>query len=35
MVGEPVDIKGIPGDESFHQCEELARGMAAKLNTTG
>lgn len=35
MVGEPVDTKGIPGDESFHQCEELARGMAAKLNATG
>src|SRR6056297_975541 len=35
MVGEPVDIKGIPADESFARCEELANGMAAKLNASG
>ena len=31
MVAEPVDIKGIPGDEAFSQCEKLALSMAEKL----
>jgi flavorubredoxin len=32
LIGEPVDIKGIPGDEAFEKCENLARAMAEKLN---
>ena len=32
LVGEPVDIKGIPGEEAFKQCEQLAKAMADKLN---
>ncbi|MBS3808391.1 MAG: FprA family A-type flavoprotein, partial [Bacteroidales bacterium] len=35
MVGEPVDIKGIPGEAAFRQCKELANGMAVKLNAFG
>ncbi|MFP4619794.1 MAG: FprA family A-type flavoprotein [Bacteroidales bacterium] len=31
MIGEPVDIKGIPGDEAFAGCEKLAHAMADKL----
>ena len=32
MAGEPVEVKGIPGEEAFRQCDDLARAMAAKLN---
>ncbi len=32
MVGEPVDIKGIPDEEAFEQCDKLAKAMADKLN---
>ena len=32
MVADPVDIKGIPGNEAFQQCEQLAINMAGKLN---
>jgi flavorubredoxin len=32
MVADPVDIKGVPGNEAFEQCEQLARNMADKLN---
>lgn len=32
LVGEPVDIKGIPGEEAFAGCEALAQEMAKKLN---
>ena len=35
MVGEPVDIKGIPEEEAFRQFRELANGMAVKLNAFG
>jgi flavorubredoxin len=31
MVGEPVDIKGIPGEEAFTAAENLANAMAEKL----
>ncbi len=31
LVADPVDTKGIPGDESFAQCKELAKAMANKL----
>jgi len=31
LVGEPVDIKGIPGEEAFKQCDVLAEEMAKKL----
>jgi len=33
MVGEPVDIKGVPGEEAFHRCGELANAMAGRLNS--
>ena len=32
LVGEPVDIKGIPGEEAFKQCDALAEEMAKKLS---
>ena len=32
MVADPVDIKGVPGNEAFQQCEQLALNMANKLN---
>lgn len=31
IVSEPVDIKGIPGDDAFKRCEILAKAMAEKL----
>lgn len=31
MVADPVDTKGIPGNNSFDQCETLAKAMAEKL----
>jgi flavorubredoxin len=31
LVAEPVDIKGIPGDEAFEKCDTLASEMAKKL----
>ena len=31
MVGDPVDIKGIPGNEALKGCENLANAMADKL----
>lgn len=31
MVADPVDTKGIPGNNSFDQCEILAKAMAEKL----
>jgi flavorubredoxin len=31
LVSEPVDTKGIPGNESFEKCEKIAKAMANKL----
>jgi flavorubredoxin len=31
MVDEPVETKGIPGEDAFRQCEQLARSMARRL----
>lgn len=31
LVSEPVDTKGIPGNESFEKCENIAKAMANKL----
>jgi flavorubredoxin len=31
LVAEPLDIKGVPGDEAFAKCKELAKAMAQKL----
>ena len=31
LVSDPVDTKGIPGDESFERCEAVAVAMANKL----
>lgn len=31
LVNEPVDSKGIPGNESFERCEVIAKAMAEKL----
>ena len=32
LVGDPVDIKGKPGEEAFAKCDALAQEMAQKLN---
>lgn len=31
LVNDPVDTKGIPGNESFERCEGIAKAMAEKL----
>ena len=31
LVSEPIDSKGIPGNETFDRCEVLAKAMADKL----
>jgi flavorubredoxin len=31
LVSEPIDAKGIPGDDAFKRCEILAKAMAEKL----
>ncbi len=31
LVADPVDTKGIPGNESFERCETIAKSMAEKL----
>ncbi|MCK5170124.1 MAG: FprA family A-type flavoprotein, partial [Bacteroidales bacterium] len=31
LVSDPVDIKGIPGNEAFDRCESIAKAMAEKL----
>ena len=31
LVSEPIDAKGIPGNETFDRCEVLAKAMADKL----
>ena len=31
LVADPVDTKGIPGNESFDMCEVLAKAMAEKI----
>lgn len=31
MIGEPVDVKGIPGSEAFEKCNQLAKEMAKKV----
>jgi flavorubredoxin len=32
LVSDPIDIKGIPGNDSFDRCEIIAKAMAKKLN---
>jgi len=31
LVSDPVDTKGIPGNESFERCESIAKAMAEKI----
>ncbi len=31
LVSDPIDTKGIPGNEAFDRCEALAKAMAEKL----
>ena len=31
LVADPIDTKGIPGNESFERCETIAKSMAEKL----
>jgi flavorubredoxin len=31
LVSDPVDTKGIPGNEAFDRCESIAKAMAEKL----
>jgi flavorubredoxin len=31
LVNDPVDTKGIPGNESFERCEVIAKAMSEKL----
>jgi flavorubredoxin len=31
LVSDPIDSKGIPGNETFDRCEVLAKAMAEKL----
>lgn len=31
LVTDPIDIKGIPGNDSFDRCEIIAKAMAVKL----
>ena len=31
LISEPIDVKGIPGDDAFKRCEILAKAMADKL----
>lgn len=31
LVSDPIDTKGIPGNEAFDRCETLAKSMAEKL----
>ncbi|MCB2196197.1 MAG: FprA family A-type flavoprotein [Bacteroidetes bacterium] len=31
LVNDPIDTKGIPGNESFERCEVIAKAMAKKL----
>ncbi len=33
LISEPVDIKGIPGNDAFKRCEILASAMAEKLKS--
>jgi len=33
LISEPVDIKGIPGDDAFKRCDILANAMAEKLKS--
>ncbi len=33
LVVDPVDTRGIPGNESFERCETIAKAMAEKLKT--
>ncbi len=33
LVGEPVDIKGVPGEEAKKQCDRLAEEMAKKIKS--
>jgi flavorubredoxin len=33
LVSEPIDVKGIPGDDAFKRCEILATAMAEKLKS--
>ncbi|MFO8235949.1 MAG: FprA family A-type flavoprotein [Bacteroidales bacterium] len=34
LVGEPVDIKGFPGEEARKECDRLANEMAEKINAS-
>ncbi|MDY6801206.1 MAG: FprA family A-type flavoprotein, partial [Bacteroidota bacterium] len=31
LVSDPVDTKGIPGNEEFERCTSIAKAMAGKL----
>lgn len=33
LVSEPIDTKGIPGDDAFKRCEILAKAMSGKLKS--